>query len=209
MYLLVTKAEATLEKYGQQPQLGRLVQPRHYDSLGRTVANGRVWAADNDCFQGLDAAAYRRMVEALPVEGCRFVTVPDVVADHAATVELWSDWSQYVKARGLPAAFVLQDGCRTFSHVPSDADALFVGGTTVYKMSEQARTIVTEAKQRGMWVHMGRVNTARRIVLARSWGCDSVDGSSFSMFSDAHIPWALQALQGARQLSLTQEGASC
>lgn len=206
MYLLVTKAEATLEKYGDQPLLGRLVQPRHYDGLARTNLNRRVWAADNDCFQGLDPQAYRKMLDALPTEGCRFVTVPDVVADHAATVRLWGRWAQAVKARGLPAAFVLQDGCQNWSQVPDDADAVFIGGSTVYKMSEPTRLLVQEAKARGMWVHMGRVNTVRRIVLAMSWGCDSVDGSSFSMFSDTYIPKALRLLSGARQLALVPSG---
>lgn len=202
MYLLVTKAEATLEKYGAQPLLGRLVQPRHYDGMRRTTANRRVWAADNDCFQSLDADRYRRMVETLPTEGCRFVTVPDVVADHQATLRLWSRWAQFVTGRGLPAAFVIQDGCERFAQVPDDAKAVFIGGTTRYKMSDMARQIVTEAKGRGMWVHMGRVNSFRRIVLARSWGCDSVDGTSFSMFSDTYIPRALDLLGGPRQLAL-------
>lgn len=194
MFLLVTKAEATLMRYDPAPLLGRLVQPRHYSGLAKTNVNGRVWAADNDCFQGLDADAYRRMVDALPVTGCRFVTVPDRVGDHRATRRMWGRWSGFVRNRGLPPAFVIQDGCDRYRQVPSEADAVFVGGTTEYKLSETARRIVAAAKEDGKWVHMGRVNSFRRIQQAQSWGCDSVDGTSFSMFSDTYIPRALALL---------------
>jgi len=209
MLLLVTKAEGTLASYATLPgsaNLGRLVQPRHYDNLTTTVAVGRPWAADNDCFQGLDPVAYSKMLDALPRGGCLFVTVPDVVGDHRATLRLWHRWAQAVKAKGLPAAFVLQDGCRTLAQVPANADAVFVGGTTVYKLSHEAQQIVREAKRRGLWVHMGRVSTQRRIQYAQSIGCDSFDSSKFAIWSDLEIPWALRMLaSGAYQQSLLSE----
>lgn len=187
-------------KYDPAPHLGRLVQPRHYDGLHKTVANGRPWAADNDCFQGLDAAAYRKMLHTIPNDGCRFVTVPDVVGDHKATLARWRRWAPYVRRLGFPAAFVLQDGCRTFRQVPPDADAVFVGGTTTYKLGPDAAHIVRTANRHGMWTHMGRVNTHRRLRYAQSLGCDSVDGTAFSMFSDTYIPAALRMLgSGAQQ----------
>lgn len=195
--LLVTKAEGTLSKYASLPgyaHLGRLVQPRHYDNLKGTVANGRTWAADNDCFQGLNADRYSEMLAALPADGCRFVTVPDVVGDHLATLRLWEAWAPTVKALGLPAAFVLQDGCDRFSQVPSDVDAVFVGGTTAYKLSIPTLRLIQSAKDRALWVHMGRVSTVRRIVYAQSAGCDSFDSSKFSRWSDLEIPWALSLL---------------
>jgi hypothetical protein len=57
VYLLVTTGHPDMQRYAH-PNLGRLVQPRHYSSV---AAHGRregyVWAADNDCFQGLKAPA--------------------------------------------------------------------------------------------------------------------------------------------------------
>ena len=209
MLLLVTKAEGTLASYATlegAENLGRLVQPRHYDNLTTTVAVGRPWAADNDCFQGLQPAAYSKMLRALPGDGCLFVTVPDVVGDHRATLRLWHHWAQAVKAKGLPAAFVLQDGCRTFAQIPSDADAVFVGGTTVYKLSHETQQIIQEAKRRGLWVHMGRVSSRRRIMYAQSLGVDSIDSSAFALWSDRDIPWALRMLaSGVYQQSLLSE----
>lgn len=194
MYLLVTKAEATLMRYDPAPLLGRLVQPRHYDGLAKTNANGRTWAADNDCFQRLDPVSYRRMIAAIPTDGCRFVTVPDVVGDHPATLRRWHRWSPYVRQFGFPAAFVIQDGCDRYAQVPDDADAVFIGGSTAYKLGPEAHSIARAAKADGKWLHMGRVNSVRRIQQAQSWGCDSVDGTSFSMFSDTYIPKALRLL---------------
>ncbi len=37
-------------------------------------------------------------------------------------------------------------------------DALFVGGSTYFKLGPTAAGLVREAKRRGLWTHMGRVN---------------------------------------------------
>jgi len=189
-------------------KLGRLVQPRHYDSLQATVAHERVWAADNDCFQGLDAAAYRRMVTTIPTDGCKFVTVPDVVGNHRVTLRRWWRWAPFVKRAGFPAAFVIQNGCDTYRQVPADADAVFVGGDTVYKLSARVEAIVRAAKADGRWVHMGRVNSTRRIQYAQAIGCDSVDGSSFSMFSDTYMPRALAILESRAEPQMFDFGGA-
>src|ERR1700755_1756061 len=109
------------------PNLGRLVQPREYSRLASMMQDGLPWAADNDCYQGLNPLAYMRMLDAIqkariePAGGdrraemwtdrCLFVTVPDVVADASATVRAWNRWSDGLRRRGLPIGFVLQDGC--------------------------------------------------------------------------------------------------
>jgi hypothetical protein len=195
--LLLTKAEGTLMRY-PHPHLGRLVQPRHYDNMAATVRNGRPWAADNDCFQGLDPDGYRRMLRTLPTGGL-FVTVPDVVADHQATLRMWRRWAPYVRSLGHRPAFVLQDGCERFGQVPADAAAVFVGGTTVYKLAPETATIVAEANATGKWTHMGRVNTRRRIRYAKAIECRSIDGTAFARFTDTHLPWGLAEAAAATQ----------
>ena len=87
---------------------------------------------------------------------------------------------------GLPVAFVLQDGQEDLP-LP-EADCYFVGGTTKFKLSQTAHDLVREGKTRGALIHMGRVNSLRRLQTAQDMGCDSVDGSSASMFGDVHIP---------------------
>ncbi len=43
-------------------------------------------------------------------------------------------------------------------------------------------------KAKGKWVHWGRVNRKRRYELALKAGCDSFDGTGFSMYPDTNIP---------------------
>lgn len=66
-------------------------------------------------------------------------------------------------------------------------DALFLGGSTAWKLSPHAKALAAEAKARAKWLHMGRVNSNRRLALALG----SVDGSGYSMFPDQKIPKAL------------------
>lgn len=196
MLLLVTTGHPDMDRY-RHPCLGRLVQPRHYSSIRLTAEQGIPWAADNDCFQGLNEPEYLAMlakIRGLP--GCLFVTVPDVVGDHAATLELWGAWRGRVDQ---PAAFVLQDGC---DEIPSDADAVFVGGSTEFKMGAQAARLVGEAKRRGLWAHMGRVNSGRRIQYANAIGCDSVDGTGWAAFKRVHLRRGLALVAAPQQLRL-------
>lgn len=186
MLLLVTKALPTLLRYDQR-NVGRLVTPRHYPRVADTPKAGFLWAADNDAFSGFHEDRYRAMLDACEgVPGCLFVTCPDVVADADATFTLYLKWAGALLRRKLPLGYVAQDGAGV---IPWDGiSALFVGGSTEYKLSEDAALLVKEAKERGKWVHMGRVNTWRRIEYAKSIGCDSADGSSMSLFTDTYLP---------------------
>jgi hypothetical protein len=101
----------------------------------------------------------------------------------------------YVRETGLPCAFVLQDGA-TSETIPWDQlQAVFLGGSTTYKESQAARVLCEEARRRGKWVHVGRVNSARRENLIRSFA-DSFDGSKYSMFARQHLPACLTRLAG-------------
>lgn len=183
MILLVTTSHPDCIQYG----CGRLVQPRHYSSIEKTAHAGIPWAADNDCFQGLDEEAFHKMLARIAgLPGCLFVTAPDIVGDHEATLERWPRWSTVISSHKLPPAFVLQDGCPP-GYVPDDAAAVFIGGTTTYKLSEAAALSVATAKQRGIWAHMGRVNSARRMAYAASIGCDSTDGTKYARFKKAWL----------------------
>jgi hypothetical protein len=66
--------------------------------------------------------------------------------------------------------------------------ALFIGGSTAYKESAEARSLCGYAKAQGKWVHWGRVNGKRRYELALKAGADSIDGTGFSMYPDTRIP---------------------
>ena len=120
-------------------------------------------------------------------------------------MRLWAEWRQIIVAHGHRPALVAQDGLRA-SNVPwSEVGAIFIGGSTRYKLDLPAAEIVAEANRRGIWAHVGRVNSSRRISYAAAIGCDSVDGSGFSRFPRTHLPWALLT---ARQRRFPKEIAA-
>lgn len=171
---------------------GRLLSPRQFARAEDTAEAGIPWAADNDCFQRLDARAYKRMLRAVTgVDGCLFLVLPDVVGDALATAERWAQWYPVAKLSGQPLALVAQDGLTVKSCPWGAFDVLFVGGTTSWKLGLDAMRLVAAAKDRGLWVHMGRVNSRRRFDYARAIGCDSVDGTKFSKWRDTWLPDAL------------------
>jgi hypothetical protein len=111
MLLLATTGHPDIAERFAHPNLGRLLQPRHTSSAEATARAGLPWAADNDCFQGLHEQRFLKMLDRIAdLPGCLFVSCPDVVGDHAQTLELWHEWSPHDRAAGQPAAFVLQDG---------------------------------------------------------------------------------------------------
>jgi hypothetical protein len=187
------------------------VTPRHFCSVHEHV--GWTWAADNDCFQGLDPRAYLRMLDAVvSAPGrCLFVTVPDVVADAHATARLFEVWWGAPARRGLPVALVAQDGVEHLERWLALAwpriDALFIGGSTQWKLGGAAEALVREANRRGKWVHMGRVNSARRIRYAASIGCHSVDGTKWVRWRDIYQDAGLHLVGEPVQLRLAQTSA--
>jgi hypothetical protein len=190
--ILVHTSPKTLAPYRTE-NLGVLCSPRRV--YGEEM-DGWPWAADNDAYSSWDEERYENMlVKITGRENCLFVTCPDVVGDSEKTLELFYEWWPVLRRRNLPVALVAQDGLR-IDEVPWWViDCLFIGGTTEFKMGEEAANLVRFAKLRRKWVHMGRVNSYERTRYARWLGCDSIDGTQFSWFRDAKLPAALNALK--------------
>lgn len=152
---------------------------------------GVAWCADNGAFSDrFDEGKWWRFLEAnaYAAAACLFAVAPDVVGDAVATYERSLPWLPKIRALGYPAAFVLQDGAADDLIPWDDFDCLFIGGSTDYKLSAEARAWVAEAKRRGKWVHMGRVNSERRFKYAAAIGCDSADGTFLTFGPDTNLP---------------------
>lgn len=198
--ILVHNSPTSLQPYWRR-NLGVLSSPRRWykhDEIGAWP-----WAADNDAFSDWNADRYIRMLEGITdVPGCLFVTLPDVVANARRTDTQFSMWRKIVRDTGQPIAYVAQNS-QVPAEVPWDQiDAIFIGGTTHYKMGPEARGLVRWAKERGKWVHMGRVNSRRRIRYANAIGCDSIDGTSASKFKDSILGEFLEHAVQPPQLML-------
>lgn len=190
MLLLVSGATRTVDRYRAHAHLGRLLRPGNGNGPDELP-----WAIDNGAYAGFDENAWWALVSGLQgAPGCLWVVAPDVVTDAKATLVLYDTWERRIRDLGFPVAFVAQDG-QTSESVPWDRlDCLFIGGTTEFKLGSVARELASQARARGKLVHMGRVNSIRRMQYAYDIGCDSVDGTSFSKFPDRWIPWGLRAL---------------
>lgn len=162
-----------------------------------------VWCADNGCF----GKGYPGDVEYLAwlakhqatAESCLFATAPDVVGDAKATLKRSAPFLPVIRALGYPAALVAQDGLENMP-VPWDTfDVLFIGGSTDWKLGPDARGLVAEAKARGKYVHMGRVNSGKRYRYAHEIGCDSVDGTALTFAPDQRLTEVLGWVRGVTE----------
>ena len=190
--LLVSGATKTLRELNRPDRLGVLLTP---DS-GNAVPKGDVcWAADNSAFSNFSPARFCTLLGRIAGKsGCRFVAAPDAVGNAHETAVRFAQWQPILRSLELPVALVLQDG-QDLVGVPWDLiDAVFIGGSTEFKLGRLAASITREAKSRGKFCHMGRVNTRQRFRYAYELGCDSIDGSGFSRFPEARIPMALRWL---------------
>jgi hypothetical protein len=174
------------------PQIGVLATPVSLHLAYVRPFAGR-WAADNGCYaQGakfrMDAfmAWLTKFSELAP--SCLFATAPDVVADAKATWARSMPAFGPIRAAGYKVALVAQNGIEDMDLDWSAFDAVFLGGDTRWKLSAAADGVAREAKRRGRWVHMGRVNSFKRLEVAQRFGCDSVDGNYLGFGPDANLP---------------------
>jgi hypothetical protein len=152
-----------------------------------------------------------------------FAAAPDVLGDAAATLRrsapMLTMISEYTCFR---AALVAQNG---LEHLPvpwDDFSVLFLGGSkectgcryvhppdrstrprcpsccrplTEWKLGRAAAELTAEARARGKWVHMGRVNSWRRLQAAARMGCQSADGTYLTRGPGKNLPRLLAWLE--------------
>jgi hypothetical protein len=115
-----------------------------------------------------------------------------VLGDAAATIARSAPFVYRIRAWfGLPVALVAQDGLEHLDVPWPWFDVLFIGGSTAWKLGPAARALTAEAKARGKRVHMGRVNSLRRLRYADAIGCDSADGTIIAWAPDIRLPEVL------------------
>lgn len=188
--LLVSGATKTTARLASDPRLGTLLVPGN----GNKPA-GKPWACDNGAFAGFREKAFRKMLGKMRgLPGCLWVAAPDVVCDAPGTRALFDKWEPVIREMGFPVAFVAQNGL-TIDTAPWDRlDCLFIGGDDAFKLGPEARELAAEAKRRGKLVHMGRVNTLRRMRYAYEIGVDTIDGTQFSRFAERWLKWGLDGM---------------
>lgn len=195
MLMLVSGATATVRRWRT---VGELILPGAGNDPDALKLAPGMWAMDNGAYSGFEADVFMRMLERFyGRKGCRWVSCPDVVGDAHATLARWPFWSRVIRGVGFVPALVLQDGMLVREVPWKEIGAVFVGGTDDWKFSPQARDLCAYAKARGLSVHVGRVNSQKRIIDAARMGADSFDGGQYSMFPDRRIPEGVSDAMGA------------
>ena len=197
MLYLSTPSSQTVRRAMSAGLIGCVTTP----GQGNRIPEGAQWAADNGKFGshyvGDDAwfSWLRKKVRDYGRERCLFAVAPDVPFDAAATLAASLKWLPMIRVLDIPAAFCAQDGTHEPGMVPwSEFDVLFIAGPTAFKEGEHARTLAAEAKVRGKQVHVGRVNSARRLRIAQGFGADSCDGTFLRYGPDKNLPKIFQWL---------------
>lgn len=169
--------------------IGLMIQPG--SGYAGRVDRYDAWAADNGCFSKGDLfnePQWIRWLAGLPT-GALFAVAPDVLCDATATWERSSPWFDQIRALGFPAAWVAQNGAENAMIDWAAFDAVFIGGDTDWKLSEAAYRICAEGRERGKWIHVGRVNTVSRLrTLATVDTVNSVDGTYLRWGPDINLP---------------------
>lgn len=154
-------------------------------ATGRLRTEGFQYAIDNGAWtahqkgEPFDFEAFERVVNRLGA-GADFIVAPDVVGDRETTLDLAREWLPRLSSfpRVLLAA---QDGM-----TPADVDefkpyGLFLGGSTEWKL----RTCLawgSYCRERGLYFHVARVNSKKRIRLCHDAGAASFDGTSVTRY---------------------------
>lgn len=183
-------------------RIGCIVTP----GQGNVIPHGAPWIADNGRFSAQEADDGTPLVGDLSprwpgdlrytawlgkyrsrAADCRFVIAPDQPYDMTRTLELAGRWLHDIRRMGYPAALALQNGAESLRIPWADADVICLGGDTTWKTSPAAAWLARKAHDRGLPVHMLRVNSLKRIRQAWGMHCDYCDGG-FLRYPDRRFP---------------------
>lgn len=153
------------------------------------------FAIDNGAFSSFDVKAFNALLarEFDRRHNCIFVCAPDVVGSARRTLEVFHRWK--TKLIDWPVALVAQDGQQDLEIPWDEIKAIFIGGTTEFKLSKHTEQIVKAAKALDKWVHVGRVNTPGRFEYFEKMGADSIDGTGLSRYSGMREAIRISAMQ--------------
>jgi len=136
--------------------------------------------------QPFDVTAFEQAVDVLGA-GADWIVLPDVVLDGPRSLAMALDWLPRLSGGELAHVrklIAVQNGLSPEEVRPylSPLVGVFVGGDDGWKEKNLGRWAAL-AKSCQTYVHVGRVNTARRIRLCADAGVDSFDGSSVSRYA--------------------------
>jgi hypothetical protein len=124
-----------------------------------------------------------------------FIVLPDIVAGGMKSLDFSLNWRARLGKPLGPQLLAVQDGMEPdeIAGYCGPKLGIFIGGTTEWKEARMLDWGVV-ARHTSAYLHVGRVNSVRRIHLCEAAGADSFDGSSVSRYAVT-----LPKLENARQ----------
>ena len=171
--------------------VGQLLTP-----LTRYHLRAEKFAIDNGGFKQLKIKELFSLMkrEEHNRERCLFVSAPDVVCSARRTLELFHHFKGQFK--GWKLALVCQDGQESLPMPWDEIDAIFIGGSTIWKCSIHVEHLIRTAKALGKWVHAGRVNDPLRFKHFEELEADSCDGTGLARYTHMRKAVAARHNQG-------------
>lgn len=149
-------------------QIGAFATP--WKSPSYLIRQGLLYGIDNGCFGGMpNPVKYFKWLKTYEPyrDRCLFAVCFDCVGDAKKTLELFDRW--YGWFQPWPVAFVAQDGQEGLDFPnPETWNALFIGGSTKWKMGIGSIECIKRAQELGKHIHIGRVNYWKRYEHFRS-----------------------------------------
>jgi len=130
-----------------------------------------------------------------------FIVLPDIVGAGAASLRRSLAWLPFLSGHTRLMLLPVQDGVDPADVVPQLGEnvGLFVGGTTAWKL-ETLGYWGGVADKVGCYLHVGRVNTQRRIARCHAAGAHSFDGTSVTRYAETLAELEPARRQGALRL---------
>lgn len=158
-------------------------------ATGAHRTEGFPYAIDNGAWtafqQGrpFDEALFYSLLKRLGA-GADWVVVPDIVEGGLKSLDFSLSWLPRVLQHSRRALVAVQDGMQTsdIEHLLGPSVGLFVGGSTDWKLATM-NSWGAVSRRRSCWLHIGRVNSERRIALCAAAGAHSFDGTSATKWS--------------------------
>lgn len=146
----------------------------------RYALDNGAWTA-HQLGEPFDVAAFERAVDLMGY-GADFIVLPDIVAGGMDSLKLSLSWMD--RLREFRTLIPVQDGMspRDVGDHVSTTRGIFVGGSTEWKLSTMEMWGRCAAEWR-CWLHVGRVNSVKRVALCASAGATSFDGSSVTRYA--------------------------
>ena len=175
---------------------------------------GFPYALDNGAWtahqqgKALDEEAFARLLDKLG-GGADWTVVPDLVGGGLDSLAYSLTWLDRVLAACPVVLLAVQNGMQPHhvAHLLGPTVGVFIGGDTAWKLATLP-TWCALGNERGCIVHVGRVNSAKRIAMCAYYGATSFDGSNPSRYAvlDGPRRGCLAGLDNARrQLALGLE----